>query len=307
MNTTSTSDNSRSISVKMLPLDSSVVFNESTYFSEDGPNSSLPSPAIVRATQKARELLSSMTVRFEDLKLVVKYGTEITLAEAQCLWEIRRLLPNQVPVPEVYGWCEDGGEFFIYMELIQGETLENKWESLSKPERIDVCGQLRVMLSELRSLKQNPEDQFLGQVNRQPLLDIMFTDETKPPAGPFSSVKEFHDWLSFLTKRGLEMHWPDPSLIPDPYRDSLPDNSPITFTHADLHPSNILVTSDAPYHVIAIIDWHQSGWYPDYWEYCKATYTAEYNGEWNTQYIPRFVDIPECYDAWSFYVQSFGC
>jgi len=70
------------------------------------------------------------------------------------------------------------------------------------------------------------------------------------------------------------MHWPDPSLIPDPFRDSLPDNSPITFTHADLHPSNILVTSDAPYRVVAIIDWHQSGWYPDYWEYYKATYTA---------------------------------
>jgi thiamine kinase-like enzyme len=148
---------------------------------------------------------------------------------------------------------------------------------------------------------------FQGHVNRQPLLDIMFTGETKPPAGPFSSVKEFHDWLSSLTKRGLEMHWPDPSLIPDPFRDSLPDNSPITFTHADLHPSNILVTSDAPYCVVAIIDWHQSGWYPDYWEYCKATYTAEYNGEWNTQYIPRFVDIPECYNAWSFYAQSFGC
>jgi len=146
----------------MLPSDSSVVFKESTYFSENGAKPSLPAPAIVRANQKAREVRNSMTVRFEDLKLVVKYGAEITIAEALCLWTLRRLLPGQVPVPEVYGWCEDGGEFFIYMELIQGETLENKWESLSTPERIDVCGQLRVMLSELRSLKQDPEDQFLG-------------------------------------------------------------------------------------------------------------------------------------------------
>lgn len=163
MSTTSTSDNaSRNMSVKMLPSDSSVVFKESTYFSENGPNSSLPSPAIVRAAQKARHLSRSMTVRFEDLKLVVKYGREITIAEALCLWAIRQLLPDQVPVPEVYGWCEDGGEFFIFMELIQGESLENKWESLSKLEKIDVCGQLRVMLSELRSLKQDPGNQFLG-------------------------------------------------------------------------------------------------------------------------------------------------
>ncbi len=146
----------------MLPSDSSTVFKESIYFPENGPNSSLPSPAIVRATQKARHLSRFMTVRFEDLKLVVKYGGEITMAEALCLWAIRRLLPDQVPVPEVYSWCEDGGEFFICMELIQGETLENKWESLSKLEKINVCGQLRVMLSELRSLKQDPENQFLG-------------------------------------------------------------------------------------------------------------------------------------------------
>ncbi|KAH9209329.1 kinase-like domain-containing protein [Leptodontidium sp. 2 PMI_412] len=291
----------------MLPSDSSVVFKESTYFSENGANSSLPSPAEVRSAQTARHLSRSMTVRFEDLKLVVKYGEEITIAEALCLWAIRQLLPHQIPVPEVYGWCEDGGDFFIYMELIQGETLENKWESLSKPERIDVCGQLRAMLSELRSLKQDPENQFLGHINRQPLLDIMFTDDAKPPAGPFSSVSEFHNWLSFLIRRGVEKHWPDPSLIPDPFRDSLPDDSPITFTHADLHPSNILVTSDAPYRIVAIIDWHQSGWYPHYWEYCKATYTADYRGEWNTQYIPRFVDIPECFDAWSFYAHSLGC
>ncbi|KAH7377535.1 kinase-like domain-containing protein [Cadophora sp. MPI-SDFR-AT-0126] len=279
----------------MLPSDSSVVFKGSTYFSQNGANSALPSPAIVRAAQKARHLSGSMTVRFEDLKLVVKYGRETTIAEALCLWAIRRLLPDQVPVPEVYGWCEDG------------ETLENKWDSLSQPEKIDICGQLQVMLSELRSLKQDRESSFLGHINRQPLLDIMFTDDTKPPAGPFSSVKEFHDWLSFLTRRGLEMHWPDPSLVPDPFRDSLPDDSRITFTHADLHPSNILITSEAPYRVVAIIDWHQSGWYPDYWEYCKTSYTAEYDGEWNTEYIPRFVDVPACFDAWNFYVRCYGC
>ncbi|KAG4435249.1 hypothetical protein IFR05_009282 [Cadophora sp. M221] len=163
MSSAPTSDNaSRSVSVNMLPSDSSVVLKESTYFSENGPNSSLPSPAAVRAAQTTRHLSRSTTVRFEELKLVVKFGEEITIAEALCLWAIRRLRPHQVPVPEVYGWCEDGGDFFIYMELIQGETLENKWESLEKPERIDVCGQLREMLLELRSLKQDPEDQFLG-------------------------------------------------------------------------------------------------------------------------------------------------
>lgn len=51
----------------------------------------------------------------------------------------------------------------------------------------------------------------------------------------------------------MEIHWPDPSQIPDPFRHLLQDNSP-TFTHADLHPSNIIVSTDKPYRIVAIID-----------------------------------------------------
>ncbi|ELR04301.1 hypothetical protein VC83_06017 [Pseudogymnoascus destructans] len=287
----------------MLPSGSSVVFKESTYFLRNGPEISLPLPAEVRAHQRQGQY---GPIQFESLNLLVKYGKEITIAEGQCLWAIRRFLPSQVPVPEVYGWCEDNGEVFVYMELVKGVTLEKRWESLSKQERKIVCDQLRAMLLALRNLQQDPKDQFLGHINRQPLLDIVFTDDTKPSAGPFASVKEFHDWLSYLTKQGKEIHWPDPSQIPDPFRHLLPDNSPITFTHADLHPSNIIVSTDKPYRIVGIIDWHQSGWYPEYWEYCKAVFTADPNGEWETEYIPRFLEVADCYGAWSYYSQTLG-
>jgi len=292
----------REISVGMLPSGASVVFKESTFFLRNGPESSLPLPAEVRARQRRRG-----PVRFESLNLLVKYGKDITIAEGQCLWALRRLLSTQVPVPEVYGWCEDNGEVFIYMELMKGITLEQRWESLAKKEREIVCDQLRDMLLELRTLQQDSrEGHFLGHINRQPLLDIIFTGDTKPSAGPFASVKEFHDWLSWMTKRGKEIHFEDPSQIPDPFRDLLPDNSPITFTHADVHPSNIIVSTDDPCHIVAIIDWHQSGWYPDYWEYCKAVFTAVPNGEWETKYIPRFIDVTDCYDTWWWYPRAFG-
>ena len=49
------------------------------------------------------------------------------------------------------------------MELIKGKTLEDRWESLLKDERISVCQQLQNMLLELRKLQQDPEDQFLGK------------------------------------------------------------------------------------------------------------------------------------------------
>jgi thiamine kinase-like enzyme len=82
---------------------------------------------------------------------------------------------------------------------------------------------------------------------------------------------------------------PDLQKYQDPYRDLLPDNGVITLTHADLHRGNIIVSSTVPPRVVAIIDWGQAGWYPDYWEYCKASYTSIYHGRWRNKWIPRFL------------------
>jgi thiamine kinase-like enzyme len=71
----------------------------------------------------------------------------------------------------------------------------------------------------------------------------------------------------------------------DPWRPLLPDTGKITLTHEDLHQGNILVSQ-----VLAIIDWGQSGWYPDYWEYCKAAYPCWYSGEWRSRWIPMFLN-----------------
>lgn len=67
---------------------------------------------------------------------------------------------------------------------------------------------------------------------------------------------------------------------PDPFRHLLPDDAAVCFTHADLHLQNILVSDDQESRcVVAIVDWGQAGWYPEYWEYCKATLmTADH--EW---------------------------
>lgn len=84
---------------------------------------------------------------------------------------------------------------------------------------------------------------------------------------------------------------PDSETLPDPYRFLMPDSGLITLTHGDLHRGNILVSSTSPPRVIAILDWEQAGWYPDYWKYCKACYTSMYNGEWRLEWIPRFLQV----------------
>lgn len=67
-----------------------------------------------------------------------------------------------------------------------------------------------------------------------------------------------------------------------------------------------MVLMDTPCKVVSIIDWHQSGWYPDYWEYCKAAFTAELDGEWMDRYIPLFLDDSGLFDVWNHYARSLG-
>jgi len=60
-----------------------------------------------------------------------------------------------------------------------------------------------------------------------------------------------------------------------------------------LHRGNIIISTTSPPRVLAVVDWAHAGWYPDYWEYCKACYTSCYSGEWRSQWIPKFLDVQE--------------
>lgn len=115
-------------------------------------------------------------------------------------------------------------------------------------------------------------------------------------------MKQFHDWYAALSN-------PKAGKSFDPIRPQLSDEAAIKFTHGDLHPSNIIVSSESNGNpkIVAIIDWHQSGWYPDYWEYNKALWTAKIGGEWATEYVPRFVEGSSSDEAWDFYMHALGC
>ena len=57
---------------------------------------------------------------------------------------------NAVPVPEVYGWRVDGRDVFIYMQLIRGDRLKDRWESLTITEKATICDELRDITTALR-------------------------------------------------------------------------------------------------------------------------------------------------------------
>ena len=89
--------------------------------------------------------------RFPELDLIVKWGTDVAIAEGQCLWFMRKRLP-QVPVPQIYGWRWYGQLILLYMELVLGNTLSKRWPSMAEVERNDLCGQLREMVTCWRAI-----------------------------------------------------------------------------------------------------------------------------------------------------------
>jgi Phosphotransferase enzyme family len=92
-------------------------------------------------------------------------------------------------------------------------------------------------------------------------------------------VKKFNDYFMNLLWTGPGL--PDEKFV-HPMRSGLPDEVPVFFTHADLTPTNMILSSSPSGHksIAAIIDWHQSGWYPAYWEACKSLSNADPVSTW---------------------------
>jgi hypothetical protein len=150
-------------------------FLDSSFFRKHGSQLNLPTPEEVRGLSPVG-LAQPPPVKFEQLGLVVKFGPRVTIAEAQCLWIIRHTLRDNVPVPEVYGWRVDGrGEVFVYMELIPGEALKDRWTSLNDSEKTVICARLREMVDSLREVRQDTTDPFIGS-SKTPDFYIVLAD-----------------------------------------------------------------------------------------------------------------------------------
>lgn len=117
-------DNDTSSSIQAFP--------KSSFFKEKRA-STLPSPADVRAINErsgdidATNFNHPPPVRFPSLGLFVKYGADATIIEAQAQIMLCEKLQGHLPVPEVVGWAQNGGQNFIYMALVEGQTLMDRW------------------------------------------------------------------------------------------------------------------------------------------------------------------------------------
>ncbi|XXH00871.1 hypothetical protein Hte_007222 [Hypoxylon texense] len=207
--------------------------------------------------------------RLADNKTIVKSGITTRLAEAEAMRFVRD--HTSIPVPEVYNayWDEESGRVRIVMEYIEGERLDYAWDKLTEEEKESVTGQLRNHFTELRKISGS----FIGSVDGSACDDVYFED--KPGVyGPYSDEDAFN--------RGIIQAWTtghdDPWILNlcEMFRTTMKGHK-IVMTHNDYYPRNILVRGSE---VVAVLDWERSGFYPEYWEYCRALWRPDWDSSW---------------------------
>jgi hypothetical protein len=132
--------------------------------------SKLETVAIGAGTQLAR-LSSSM---------LVKYGTHASLIEAKTIRFVAE--HTSIPVPKLYAAyaygpldrdIDDAGSLYdtyIFMEFIEGDTLEKSWNSYDSTAKLQIAADLKEYIEQLRSLLST---NYIGSVDRGPVTDVI--------------------------------------------------------------------------------------------------------------------------------------
>ncbi|KAJ8475353.1 hypothetical protein ONZ45_g15639 [Pleurotus djamor] len=141
------------------------------------------------------------------------------------------------------------------MEECPGQSLDKVIDTMTDDELDHIAIQLSAILQRMSQAHSSR----LGTVNGGPYHN-MFYPKHMPPEKAFESVGEFLDAYRDL------LLLPCSETFTNTLLSNFPRDAPITFTHGDLIPKNIIVDGTT---ITGIIDWETGGFYPSYWEYCS--------------------------------------
>lgn len=201
----------------------------------------------------------------------IKIKAHDNMAEAYAMQFVAQ--QTSIPVPKLICAFMYKNCTYIVMSRIKGRMIFERWRERSDESKRRIFEQLRVMITELRSIPV-PDGIGVGSVTGGPFYDCRLP--TKHHWGPFSTVRAFHQELA----NGIDpdLDYEDlPERMPELFRFYRQASNTLVFTHGDLSSFNIMVQDDK---VAGIIDWEMSGWLPMYWEYSCAKDAAPLNTFW---------------------------
>ncbi|KDQ10906.1 hypothetical protein BOTBODRAFT_35848 [Botryobasidium botryosum FD-172 SS1] len=172
-----------------------------------------------------------------------------------------------IPIPGSIELIRESRKTYLLMDNVDGRPLKEVWGAMSDEEKATILAELKGYVDQLRAF----EGSYIGSLDNEPCWDGRLVNN---PCGPFDTERQFNDHIVANLK----------DAVPQEYRAflrrMLKDGHKVVFTHGDLHPGNILVKDGR---IVAILDWEMSGWYPEYWEYCKIMWNEDFDSDWGNR------------------------
>lgn len=184
---------------------------------------------------------------------VMKSGKRIVVGEADALKVAARA---GISAPQVLDTVSTSDGHSIRMSYIPGQSLDTLWLDMTVAEKRELAQQLRAIIQQMRSIA--PPGNFIGACDGAEIRDTRLQFTYHSP--PCRNEEALNDYLS----AALQGH--TPPLVKEALVRRLRTDHRIVFSNCDLAPGNIIV-QDGKIH--GLVDWEDSGWYPEYWEYVK--------------------------------------
>jgi aminoglycoside phosphotransferase (APT) family kinase protein len=188
--------------------------------------------------------------------------------EANTMWFVAENA-SEVPIPElVYSWIDhDLNRTFLITKRVGGQTLERAWPQLSLPQRTQIANGIAQFCDTLAANTSSRFETVTGCGVHEPRL-MESAPQSHPTwkprtLGPLSQEA----MRAYLTKISTE---PAPDIDPQ-----------FHFYHADLGPTNIMVSEDGD-RVTGIIDWESAAYYPRFWVATKPVTAGAFHLECET-------------------------
>lgn len=185
---------------------------------------------------------------------VTKSGKRIAVGEAEAL---KIATQAGIPAPSVHDvHSAPDGEGRIRMDYIEGQSLDTLWPGMCAVQRKKLARQLREIVEKMRSVVPPPN--LIGACDGTEIRDTRLYFTYHSP--PCHDEGEFNEFLLSSLYEHI------PPLVREAFSRRLRTDHRIVLSHCDLTPRNILVKDGS---ITGLVDWEDSGWYPEYWEYVK--------------------------------------
>ncbi|KAI5464237.1 kinase-like domain-containing protein [Mariannaea sp. PMI_226] len=175
---------------------------------------------------------------------------------------------SHITVPRPLDLVSNTGTSYLLTSRVPGLRLGMCIDTLSENEVYTLVCDLQRCLGELRMIPKDVNPNYaISNTLGKPCYDyriiagLDYDEEQGDFIGPFVDEEEFNKILQI-------------GALPSVSHCS---GHQIVFTHADLNMRNVLIHNGR---LSGIVDWENSGWFPEYWDYTKAYYITKLQKRW---------------------------